>query len=60
MHYIMKVYIEKEKKKKMNNVLGYIYKIYKICYNTDMINEQCNAGDPLDTAEAYTEDHLLC
>ena len=25
-----------------------------------MINKQCNAGDPLEPREAYTEDHLLC
>ena len=30
------------------NLLGYTWKI-KIGYNTDMINKQCNAGDPLET-----------
>ena len=40
-------------------LLGYTYKIYNSGYNTDMINKQCNAGDPLEPWEAYTEDHLL-
>ena len=31
------------------NLLGYTCKIYNSCYNTEMINKQCNAGDPLET-----------
>ena len=31
------------------NVLCYTYKIYNSRYSTDMINKQCNAGDPLET-----------
>ena len=31
------------------NLLGYTYKIYNSGYNTEMINKQCNAGDPLET-----------
>ena len=31
------------------NILGYTYKIYNSGYNTEMINKQCNAGDPLET-----------
>ena len=30
------------------NLLGYTYKIYNSGYNTEMINKQCNAGDPLE------------
>ena len=33
----------------MMNLLGYKYKIYNSGYNTDMINKQCNAGDPLES-----------
>ena len=31
-------------------LLGYIFKIYNSGYNTEMINEQCNARDPLETS----------
>ena len=31
------------------NELGYIYKIYNIGYNTEIINKQCTTGDPLET-----------
>ena len=31
------------------NLLGYTCKIYNSGYNTEMINKQCNAGDPLET-----------
>ncbi len=31
------------------NLLCYTYKIYNSGYNTEMINTQCNAGDPLET-----------
>ena len=31
------------------NLLGYIYNIYNSGYNTEMINQLCNAGDPLET-----------
>ena len=31
------------------NLLGYTYKIYNSGYNTEMINKQCNSGDPLET-----------
>ena len=31
------------------NLLGYPYKIYNSGYSTEMINKQCNAGDPLET-----------
>ena len=32
------------------NLLGYTYKIYTSHgYNTEMINRQCNEGDPLET-----------
>ena len=31
------------------NLLGNTYKIYNSGYNTDMINQPCNAGDPLET-----------
>ena len=46
----------------MMNLFGYTYKIYNSGYSiiTEMINKQCNAGDPLETWEAYIEDHLLC
>ena len=27
--------------------LGYTYKIFNSGYNTEMVNKQCNAGDPL-------------
>ena len=30
-------------------LLGYTCKIYNSGYNTEMINKQCNAGDPLET-----------
>ena len=36
------------------NLLGYTYEIYNSGYNTEMINKQCNAGDPLNPREAYT------
>ena len=29
--------------------LGYTYKIYTSRYITELINKQCNAGDPLET-----------
>ena len=29
-------------------LLGYTYKIYNSGYNTEMINKQCDAGDPLE------------
>ena len=35
------------------NLLGYTYKIYNSGYNKEMINKQCNAGDPVETSEAY-------
>ena len=41
------------------NLFGYTYKIYDIGYKTEMMNKECNAGDPLETREAYIEDHLL-
>ena len=31
------------------NLLGYTCTIYNSGYNTEMINKQCNAGDPLET-----------
>ncbi len=31
------------------SLLGYTYKICNSSYNTDMVNKQCNAGDPLET-----------
>ena len=31
------------------NLLGYSCKIYNSGYNTEMINKECNAGDPLET-----------
>ena len=31
------------------NLLGYTCKLYNSGYNTEMINKQCNAGDPLET-----------
>ena len=41
------------------NLLGYsVYRIYNSGYNTEIINTQCNAGDSLETREAYTENHL--
>ena len=32
------------------NLLGYTYKIFNSGYNTEMVNKQCNAGDPLETS----------
>ena len=32
------------------NLLGYRYNILNSGYNTEMINKQCNAGDPLETS----------
>ena len=32
------------------SLLGYTYKICNSSYNTDMVNKQCNAGDPLETS----------
>ena len=32
------------------NLLGYTYKIFNSSYNTEMVNKQCNAGDPLETS----------
>ncbi len=32
------------------NLLGYTYKIFNSCYNTEMGNKLCNAGDPLETS----------
>ena len=32
------------------NLLGYTYKIFSSGYNTEMVNKQCNAGDPLETS----------
>ncbi len=32
------------------NLLGYTCKIFNSGYNTEMANEQCNAGDPLETS----------
>ena len=32
------------------NLLGYTYTIFNSGYNTEMVNEQCNAGDPLETS----------
>ena len=40
----------------MNNLLGYIFIIYNSVYNTETSNEQCDAGDHLETPadlEAY-------
>ena len=31
------------------NLFGYTYKIYDIGYKTEMMNKECNAGDPLET-----------
>ena len=36
--------------KRTRILLGYKYKIYNSGYNTEIINEQCNAGDPLETS----------
>ena len=33
----------------MMNLLGYTYKTYNRGYKTEMINKQCNTGDPLET-----------
>ena len=33
----------------IRSVTGYTCKIYNSGYNTEMINKQCNAGDPLET-----------
>ena len=41
------------------NLLGYTYKIYNSGYKTEMINKQCNAGDPLETSGVPTF-ILLC
>ena len=41
------------------NLFGYTYKIYDIGYKTEMMSKECNSGDPLETPEAYIEDHLL-
>ena len=32
------------------NLLGYTYTIFKSSYNTEMVNKQCNAVDPLETS----------
>ena len=31
------------------NLLGYTYKMFSSGYSTEMVNKQCNAGDPLET-----------
>ena len=32
------------------NVLGYTYNIFNSGYKTELVNKQCNAGDPLETS----------
>ena len=42
------------------NLLCYTCKIYNSGYNTEMINKQCNAGDPLETPGAlYRGPHSM-
>ena len=39
-----------KKKKKNMNVFGYTIKKYTIAVIVEIVNEQCNTGDPLETS----------